>query len=266
MGVSTVAGIVKSVCEAIWDCLRDHYMPVPDASEWKRIAMDFQTLWSFPNCLGVIHGKHIVIKAPRSNGVLNFNHILAVVDARYRFRVVDIGAHGRNSDWDTLAASFGSTLCQGTLNLPKDAPLPGAEHLGPMPHVFLADKAFQLRRNLLHPYPGRSLAEKRVFNFRLSHARRKVECAFDILASQWRLYRRMLVLSPEVAERVVKATCMLHNYLQWDEGTAAPCGPRETCLGIQDLPKLRRNNASKEAIKVRDQFAQYFTSPAGQVS
>ncbi|XDV17638.1 hypothetical protein PO909_023470, partial [Leuciscus waleckii] len=109
----------------------------------------------------------------------------------YRFRLVDIGAYGRNSDGGTLAASaFGSALRQSSLRIPEDSPLPGAEHLGAMPYVFLADEAFPLCRNILRPYPGHNTGERKVFHFRLSHARRMVECTFGILAAQWRVYRR----------------------------------------------------------------------------
>ncbi|KAK0152497.1 hypothetical protein N1851_005982 [Merluccius polli] len=207
VGASTVAGIVHEVCAAIWTSLLADYMPRPDAAEWRKIAAEFSHL-AFPNCLGAMDGKHVVIEAPPSSGSLYYNYkgtfsivLLAVVDAKYRFRVVDIGAYGRNSDGGTLSASaFGTALRQNTLGIPADCPLPGAEHLGPMPHVFLADEAFPLRRNIMRPYPGH--------NFRLSHVRRMVECAFGILASQWRVYRRVLGVSPEVAENIVKATSM----------------------------------------------------------
>ena len=208
-----------------------------------------------------------------SSGSLYYNYkgtfsivLLAVVDAHYRFRVVDIGAYGKNSDGGTLAASaFGSALRQGTLNLPGDAPLPGAENVGSIPHVFLADEAFPLRRNLLRPYPGHTSGEKRVFNYRLSHARRMVECTFGILAAQWRIYRRVLGVSPQVAESVVKATCVLHNFLRWGDSTEAPTGPAEPSAGIQNIARVGSNNASREAITVRTKFTEYFSSGAGQV-
>lgn len=60
-----------------------------------------------------------------------------------------------------------------------DTPLPGAESLGPMPHVFVGDEAFPLQKNLMRPFPGQQLTtEKRVYNYRLSRARRVVENAF----------------------------------------------------------------------------------------
>ena len=136
VGASTAAGIVNEVCQAIWNSLLADYMPRPDAAEWRKIAAEFSHL-DFPNCLGAMDGKHVVIEAPPSSGSLYYNYkgtfsivLLAVVDAKYRFRVVDIGAYGRNSDGGTLSASaFGTALRQNTLGIPADSPLPGAEHL-----------------------------------------------------------------------------------------------------------------------------------------
>lgn len=64
VGVSTVAGIVKSVCEAIWDCLSGEFMAFPTEAEWRKIAEDFRRMWAFPNCVGAMDGKHVVIEAP----------------------------------------------------------------------------------------------------------------------------------------------------------------------------------------------------------
>lgn len=93
-------------------------MPVPTVGKWRQIAEDFHHLWDFPNCLGAIDGKHVQIQAPANTGSLFYNYkghfsvvLLAVVDARYCFRVIDVGAYGRSSDGGTLAASaFGKAL------------------------------------------------------------------------------------------------------------------------------------------------------------
>lgn len=278
VGHSTVAGIIKDVCEAIWDNLVEEYMPPPDGERWQEIAADFQQLWNFPNCVGAVDGKHIVIQAPASSGSLYFNYkgsfsivLLAVVDARYRFQVVDVGAYGRSSDGGILAASaFGRALCQGSLGIPEDKPLPGAEHLGPMPYVFVADEAFPLRRHMMRPHPGQKIGrEQRLYNYRLSRARRMVECSFGILATQWRLYRRVLGVTPEMAEKVVKATCILHNLLRVDQAEEPPqvpsSEPDSSTGAMGDLHRMSSNNSSREAITIREKFTQYFSSTEGPV-
>ncbi|KAM3621251.1 uncharacterized protein V6R79_008446 [Siganus canaliculatus] len=184
--------------------------------------------------------------------------LLAVVDARYCFRVIDVGGYGRTSDGGILANSaFGQALRSGTLQLPTDRLLPGADHRGPQPHVFVADEAFPLRRNLMRPFPGRTLArDRRVFNYRLSRARLVVECAFGVLASQWQLYRRALEVQPDVAEICVKATCVLHNFLRLTTSTPVVRGA-STGADMELLPGLGRvaaNNSGREAIRVRDTF------------
>lgn len=175
-------------------------------------------------------GKPVVLKAPANTGSQFYNYkgtfslvLLAVVDARYCFRVIDVRGYGRTSNGGILANSaFGKALQSGTLQLPSDLPLPGAEHRGPQPHVFFGDEAFPLRKNLMRPFPGRTLPkERRIFNYSLYRAWLVVDCAFGILFSQWRMYGCVIEVQPVIAERCVKATCVLHNFLRSTTQTAA---------------------------------------------
>ncbi|XP_059915795.1 uncharacterized protein LOC132463544 [Gadus macrocephalus] len=272
VGASTVASVISDVVTAIWDCLVEECMAVPTAEEWRVVA----ERWNFPLCCGAIDGKHVVLKAPANSGSQFFNYegtfsiiLLAVVDADYCFRVIDVGGYGRTSDGGILANSaFGQALHAGNLKLPAYRALPGAEHRGPLPHVFVAAEAFPLRTNLMRPFPGRVLPPERcVFNYRLSRARLVVEDAFGILSSQWWIYRRVIEVHPELAERCIKATCVLHNFLCRTAPTAAV---RECIPGgaVEPLPMLGRvaaNNAGREVIRIRESFTSYF-SEEGTVS
>ncbi|KAL1277008.1 hypothetical protein QQF64_023681 [Cirrhinus molitorella] len=159
VGHSTVTGIVKDVASAIWAALVEDTMPVPKKEDWRAIVDQFYARWNFPNCLGAIDGKHVLLQAPANLGSLFFNYkstyslvLLAVVDANYLFRVVDVVGYGRTSDSGTLRNSaFGESLRDGTLDLPPDAAIPGAEHRGSLPCVFVGDEAFPLTTNLLRP-------------------------------------------------------------------------------------------------------------------
>ena len=86
-------------------------MPVPKQEDWRAIAAEFLERWNFPNCLGSIAGKHVVIQAPPCSGSQFYNKgtysvvLLSVVDAIYCFRVVDVGAYGKGSDGGTLPSA-----------------------------------------------------------------------------------------------------------------------------------------------------------------
>lgn len=270
VGVSTVSTIVPDVVAAIWDGLVDQFMAVPGAEEWRSIAEEFEERWNFPLCCGALDGKHVKLKAPPNAESLFYNYnggysivLLAVVDAQSRFRVIDVGGYGRSSDGGTLANStFGQALREGTLDLPHDRPIPGADHRGPQPHVFVADEAFPLRRNLMRPFPERGglSLEQRIFNYRLSRARQVVEDAFGIWSAQWRMFRRELEVLPEVVEKCVKATCVLHNFMRMFGPTPALGGaPAQAEDPLPGVMRMGANNSSREATATREVFMDHFS-------
>ena len=71
---STICGIVNGTCKAIVECLAEFLQAPSSAEERTSIADDFHRLWQFPNCLGAIDGKHVVIKAPTKSGFLFHNY------------------------------------------------------------------------------------------------------------------------------------------------------------------------------------------------
>ncbi|CAM1311708.1 Uncharacterised protein at_DN1316 [Pycnogonum litorale] len=127
--------------------------------------------------------------------------LLAICDSRYCFTVVDIGSYGRGSDGSIYSTSRMAT---------EDLKVPPACHvsgIGDMPHVIVGDAAFPLQRNLMRPYPGNELNhEQRIFNYRLSRARREIENAFRILVARWRIFRTPIIARTERVESIVKAT------------------------------------------------------------
>ena len=278
VGISTVSGIVEEVTQAIWEALQPEFMPVPTSADWLTMAEEFKTKWHFPNCIGALDGKHVVLQAPPNSGSSHYNYkgthsivLMALVDANYMFRIIDVGAYGRNSDGGVLANSpLGRGLREHSLGIPDDIPLPGAELMGPMPFVIVGDEAFPLKRNLMRPYPGRNLPrEERIYNYRLSRARNCVENAFGHLVSRWRLYHRVLDILPGKAEKIVKATCILQNFMRRHGEVDGPGDVTMDCAtiaGVQSVGRFGANNASGEAMYLRDNFCEYFSSAAGQVA
>lgn len=88
-----------------------------------------------------------------------------------------------------------------------------------MPFIFVGDEAFGLAEHIMRPYIGRNPSRrKRIFNYRLSRARRFVECSFGILVNKWRIFHGPLNVKREFAIAITKACCVLHNFVREEDG------------------------------------------------
>ncbi|XP_049880387.1 uncharacterized protein LOC126376874 [Pectinophora gossypiella] len=221
-GKSTIAKTVKIVCGAIWKHLLIENIPKITTERLTEIAENFDNSANFPNCIGALDGKYIRIWSPKHGGSLFYNYknyhsvlLLALVDAKYRFIYVDIGAYGKECDSTVYNNSkLNELLLKGQLPLPTPKPLPGSQTPCPV-----ADEGLPLTNNIMRPYPGKHLTiQQRVFNYRLSRARRYVECAFGILANKWRVFHRPLNVSLNFCTNIIKASCVLHNFILNREG------------------------------------------------
>ncbi|KAK7095652.1 hypothetical protein V1264_005034 [Littorina saxatilis] len=273
IGKSTLAEIIPATCLAICDVLKRPYMKVPNTqAEWRAVADKFDERWQFPNCIGAMDGKHVAIKAPRNSGSMFFNYknfhsivLLALVDADYKVIAYDLGVNGRNND----AGIFGNSelyhhLEENTLNVPPPRPLPGRQEESPF--VLVGDEAFPLKTYLLKPYPGRDLTdERKIFNYRLSRARRISENVFGILVNRFGVLGQTMSLEPDKATLVTEACLMLHNYLRsendhrYQQEVQRPV--EGNWIGIARHPG---NRAADAARNTRDQFCVYFNTN-GQV-
>ena len=69
LGRSTVSSILRETLEAIWTALQEDYMKHPSTiQDWIDIAGEFDEEWNFPNCVGAIDGKHIMMDCPKNSG------------------------------------------------------------------------------------------------------------------------------------------------------------------------------------------------------
>lgn len=110
---------------------------------------------------------------------------MAISDAKYCFVMLDIGAEGRQSDGGVFRRSeIGISFENINMNLPEPSQV---EANGPvLPYVLVADEAFALTSYMMRPFPRSKHLDlrKKVFNYRLSRARRVVENAFGMLAAR----------------------------------------------------------------------------------
>lgn len=138
-----------------------------------------------------------------------------------------------------------------------------------LPYTFVSDEAFPLMPNLMRPFPRRHLNnQKQIFNYRLSRARRQVECTFGIVSSMWRIMRKTMEVDPCFGTDIVKVVCVLHNFLR-ATGSNGNSGVQTDASTTQVQPWINLPNvissADKEARNVRDALMAYFISPVGSL-
>ena len=295
MSPATVGRVIRETCKAIWDVIIERgYLNVPNSNEeWKEIARDFEAQWNFPHCIGAIDGKHIMIQAPARSGSTYFNYkktfsivLMAICDANYCFTMVDIGDAGRQSDAGVYSSSqIGRAIEQNKLKIPNPELLIDYDNTA-FPYCFVGDEAFALKPHMMRPYPRVELSDaERIYNYRLSRARRVIENSFGILASRFRIFRGPIIAGIETVKKVTKAAIALHNFLmkrkairnklycpigyvdQEDENGKIIAGNwRNTDNGLLPIQHQGTNNYTKTAKTVRNDFKTYFNSENGAVS
>ncbi|KAF9813302.1 hypothetical protein SFRURICE_015784, partial [Spodoptera frugiperda] len=226
-------------------------LPILDLE--RELADDFGRIHGFPTCLGSLDGKHIGIIMPKNAGSRYFNYkgfhiiiLLALVNARKEFLMVDVGINGRISDGGVLFYSkFWQSYEQGLLNLPNPINLSNMTHL--FPCVFVADEAFALGLNLMKPYSQKYCSSNELIsNQKSSRARSTVECAFGILAKRF---------EPDKATTLTLTCCYLHNFLIKENSSLCLNQEKDSpSVSITNLQSTQNRNATINAKIIRDNY------------
>ncbi|XP_057305435.1 uncharacterized protein LOC130642367 [Hydractinia symbiolongicarpus] len=256
VGISTIATFIPQVCQALYDTLKDDFLKFPEnKDDWLEIASEFETMWQFPNCIGAMDGKHIAL------------------------------CQGRLSDGGVFRrCEFFRGLSKNSIDLPERRKLPNISgiddsFLNPecdqplLPYVLVADDAFPLTEYCMKPYAQKGLTEsKRIFNYRLSRARRTSENAFGILVKRFHCLIAKLNVLPESAVKVTLATCALHNMLCTmsmqtytnAEGPEIKDNIFNNLSSLSPMEGTKSRNFSTRAENMRNSFSDYFQG-LGQV-
>lgn len=232
--------------------------------------------------------------APEHSGSLYFNYkgfhsivAMAVADANYNFIYLDVGCQGRISDGGVFHhTSLYHKMTHELLDLPAPSPLPGREIN--VSHVFVADDAFPLSPNIMKPFPGVTkglLTPERIYNYRLSRARRIIENVFGIWCSKFRVLQKTIDLHPDKVETIALTCAYLHNFLRRNaysrnyysppgsfdaedpDGNVIPGAWRlevensQPLTGLQHIPR----RAATDVKEIRNEFRDYFMSREGSV-
>lgn len=222
-------------------------------------------------CYGALDGKHIKITGSYEYGSTNFNYkkensivLMALVDHDYCFTYINVGANGSASDGGIFKnCSIFIELENGSF-IPEDG-------------VIVADAAFPLKTYLMKPYPGANLTfEQKIYNYRLSRARRIVENAFGILVSRFRIFEKAISTKLHTVDHIVYAACSLHNWLRKKSSNymTTSCVDhddhndhhlingtwRSEITSLDSIIQQGSNNSATHAREKRTQFTNYFVN------
>ena len=274
------------MCEAIVATLADEVFDCPTTPQgWKTKSDLFLSRWQLPHCLGALDGKHIAIKCPPGGGSEYFNYkkfhsiiLMALVDGDYKFTWVDVGQPGSAGDAQVFNRSeLKECIDDGSAGLPAADPLPNDDK--DMAYFIAADDAFALRTWLMKPFSKRSLTiSERVFNYRLSRARRIVENAFGILAARFQVLLTTMRQKPSSVSPIVLACLCLHNLMRIrfpaiqnadldyeDRQHNVIPGAWRNNRPLLDFARMRGNHQTHRAKAQRNYLSAYFSSPIGAV-
>lgn len=175
-------------------------------------------------------------------------------------------------------------LEQNTIRLPEARFLPQSDCV--QPFALVGDEGFPLKTYLMRPFPRRNLVniEAKIFNYRLSRARRIVENAFGILVARWKILQRPLAVKLSSAEAIIQAVVCLHNFIMTENNKQYfPHGivdfetnDGEIILGswrgtvgvnnlLHPLGRIGANFGTAAAVRQRESLAQYFVSDEGSI-
>ena len=95
----TISRVIATVAKAIIHQMQDAYLETPNTlEEWLLISEKFSQRWKFPNMIGAVDGKHVILQQPCNSGSHYRNYkgtdsiiLMAVVGPEYQFLFADVG-------------------------------------------------------------------------------------------------------------------------------------------------------------------------------
>ena len=289
VAANTISLIVLEVCDAIKDEFAAEVIQCPvTEADWLEIVQLFEKRWQLPHCCGALDGKHVALRQPWGSGSTFRNYkgffsvvLMALVDADYKFIWIDVGGEGCQSDAAIYNASeLKECLDSATnvLNLPEASPLPGDDVA--LPYFIIGDNAFGIQPELMNPFPIRDMEyNQRIYNYRLSRARRVVENAFGMLANKFRVLLQTMTQTPSTVRKIVTTCVILHNLMRIRYPQLPTCsvdledrnrnvipGSWRTDEVLIDVNREKaRNVGSREGRQVRNYLSHWFISDAGSL-
>ena len=170
-----------------------------------------------------------------------------------------------------------------SLNVPEGSKIPGIDV--ELPYFLVGDEIFPLKTWLMRPYPSTLDETQRIYNYRVSRARRTIENVFGILAERWRIFRKAIRADIKTVEAIVQECVCLHNFLQltvkspyssqgfidseMEDGSICPGDWRHLVPNVQSglccLPKAKGGRQQTNAKDTQRALKDYLNTTEGSV-
>lgn len=214
IGKSTFYACVHRGIKAIND-LDELKLKFPSTElERTKMAAEFKNMSTgniIKGCIGAIDGMLCPIQAPSSRETGNVRgyfsghyfrfglNVQAVCDPKLRFTFLAVNTPGSTHD---MRAFRNCSLFNVVESLPEA-------------YYLVGDNAYTITNHLLTPYSGNQGGDvyNDSFNFHLSQIRIRVEQAFGLLVSKWRILKRSMQVSLKNSASVIHACARLHNFV-----------------------------------------------------
>ena len=251
VGKATVIEAVQDVVEGLYE-IRNDVIKFPETAAETAAAIETFTDHSdLPNIAGAIDGSHIRIKAPTESKADYFSRyqqydfiIQAIVDGRMLFMDFACGFPGAMHDGRVLRRSTIFDKAEARQIITEPTTDSNGQEIGP---YLVGDSAYPMSPWLIKPYPeGTRDRDEIRFNKELSSARVKVECAFGMLKSRWRVLMKRFDSNIEFAIKCTIACAVLHNICirlgdEWedDDDHNDPNPPNPARIVLRDGEDIR---------------------------
>lgn len=203
---SVLETIIMEICEIVIQYLQPEVMPTPNRKKWMKIRKSFWKLYDMPNCMGSLYGRFVAI----NNKQFMF---LAVVDASYKFVMIDVGDYCDGNPAKVWPKSIMSKQFEN-----HDFEIPTRRRVNDqiLPYVMVAGNSFAPDSYIIKTFRPNDVDEikdvHKIFNSRIAPIKDIAEEAMTNLRRRWQVVQRRFEIEPQKVERVILAACCLYNH------------------------------------------------------
>lgn len=261
IGRTTTYNIIQSTVETICSALARIHLRPPTQHNLAEEAGKFYQKWNFPNCIGVIGAKYILLAKIKNGASIKrkkrYSVLLsAVADSDSRFQTVNVSEVGNDSGcyFEDIYEDCGSQ------------PLPGSNV--DVPFVLIGNLRFPLMEHIMRPYEKASAKRMKNFNERLKSTSVPIDMAFEVLIQKFKILTAANSSIKTAVQLTIKATCLLYNVMLDIDGEndldfikIKSCDDELTHQNQMTKKKTPQDiRPTDRAEEIRSQFKHYFAT------